>query len=358
MNTDRMINNFFEQVRIPSESPNDQEFISYFAEFSKKEGWSSVKDAYGNLIVKVPALNSKSKEYLGLCVHADTVKPGVGIDPYRDGDHIKSRGETILAADCKSGLAEIVEAVRSATKRPPIEIILTRCEEIGSLGSKNLDFSLVESKIAYVLDGEEPEYAYLGGPSLYMFDVEFLGKPAHAGMEPEKGISAIQSASYAIANMKLGRLDEESTANVGVINGGLIRNGIPEKCSLLAETRSKNHDKCLKNAEIMRKIFKEAGEKYGCKVNIEESLSLKAYNISQDSKVFKISKEAFKNNDVDLKGIVITGGTDATFFNEKGIDAVVLGNGSRSIHSCEEYAIISEMELITKSLVGVLEKLA
>jgi len=359
MDTKRMLDNFFDLVRIPSESPNDQEFINFLKDFFTKEfGANSKLDSYGNLIAKIPAKNSNSKEYLGLSCHADTVKPGVGIEPYLDGDVVKSKGETILAADDKGGIAEIIEAIRSSAKHPPIEIIITRCEEIGALGSKNLDFSMVESKMAYVLDGEEPKYAYIGGPSMYTLDVEYIGKPAHAGMEPEKGISAIQAAAYAINKLPLGRLDNESTANVGVINGGLIRNGIPEKCSFLAETRSKNHEKCMKNVEIMKNILKEAAEKFGAKINIKEDLSMKAYEISKNSKVYQLADAAFKAQDVNLEGIVITGGTDATFLNAKGVETVVLGVGNRKIHSCDEYLIVKEMESVSTALVNIMENLA
>jgi len=359
MDTKRMLDNFFEMVKIPSESPNDQEFIAYLKNYFTKEFNAKCQlDSYGNLIAKIPAKNSNSKDYLGLSCHADTVKPGIGIEPYLDGELVKSIGETILGADDKGGIAEIIEAIKSSKKHPPIEIIITRCEEIGALGSKNLDFSLVESKMAYVLDGEEPTHAYIGGPSLYTFDVEYTGIPAHAGMEPEKGISAIQAASYAINSMKLGRLDHESTANVGVINGGLIRNGVPEKCSFLAETRSKNHEKCMKNVEIMKKIMHEAAEKFGAKINIKEDLSMKAYEISKNSKVYKLAELAFKDLNINLEGIVITGGTDATFLNAKGVETVVLGVGNRKIHSCDEYLIVKEMEIVSTALINIMENLA
>jgi tripeptide aminopeptidase len=156
MNTDRLVSTFCDLVKIPSETPDDREFISHLEKIFEKQGAKILKDDFGNLIAKFSAKDSSKKEPLAFCCHADTVKPGVGIEPVIDKEKglISSKGNTILGADDKAGIAAILEMINSIKKAPPMEIIITRCEESGTLGSTNMDYKLIDSKIAYVLDEE------------------------------------------------------------------------------------------------------------------------------------------------------------------------------------------------------------
>ena len=358
INVDRMVKNFIELVKIPSESPDDQKFIEHLDGLFKKMGGETKKDSYGNLIVKFAAKNSKNTQAIAFTAHADTVKPGVGIEPVVKDGVISSKGETILGADDKAAVAEMIELIQTAEKHPPIELLILRCEEIGSLGSANLDYSLVSSKDAYVMDMNQPDEIVVGGPTLMTLDVEYKGKPAHAGMAPEKGISAILAASKAISRLRLGKLDEESTANVGVINGGQIRNGVPDKTTVLAECRCLKHEKALAMAQEMEKIFREASDEVGTEVKIETKVSLKAYLLDENSSAVKNAVAALKKNGVEPRIVVIRGGTDATSLNKNGIAAAALGVGFRDIHSCQETAIIAEMETIAKAMKTIVEDLA
>lgn len=358
MDTERLIGTFRELVKIPSESPNDKDFITYMERFFKMEGGRAKKDAYGNLIVKFPAKNSKSTTTVGFACHADTVKPGVGIKPIVDGAVVKSDGTTILGADDKAGIAEIIEMIRCAEKHPPLEVILCRCEEIGSLGSVNLDYSMVESKFAYVLDMENIDEIVIGGPTYMMLDVHYTGKPAHAGMAPEKGISSILAASLAISRLKLGKLENDMTANVGTIQGGEVRNGVPEHTNVLAECRALDHEKAVKLAGEMEAIFRQAAKEVGAQVEVKNVAALKAYYLSPDSDVVKIAYNALVKHDVKPKTLVIKGGTDATHFNTHGIPTAVLGVGYRDEHSCKETLIIKDAETITNVLIDIVEGLA
>jgi tripeptide aminopeptidase len=358
MDTERLIGTFRELVKIPSESPNDQEFITYMEKFFKMEGGKAKKDAYGNLIVKFPAKNSKNTTTVGFACHADTVKPGIGIKPIVDGDVIKSDGTTILAADDKAGIAEIIEMLRCATKHPPIEVVLCRCEEIGSLGSVNLDYSMLDSKFAYVLDTEEIDQLVVGGPTYITLDVHYTGKPAHAGMAPEKGISSILAASKAISRLKLGKLDNDMTANVGTIQGGEVRNGVPEHTTIMAECRALEHERGVKLASEMEEIFRQAAKEVGTEVKIETKVALKAYYLEPQSDVVKLVHRALTKHDVKVKTAVIKGGTDAAHFNSHGIPTAVIGIGCRDIHSCNEYLIIKEAETMTNVLIDIVEGLA
>ncbi len=360
MNTERLISTFCELVKIPSESPNDQEFISYVEKFLKIEGSKTKLDSYGNLIVKFKEKNSKNKTPIAFCCHADTVKPGKNIKPIVDLEKgiISSDGKTILGADDKAGIAELIEMIRAAEKHPPLEIIITRAEEIGSLGAKNLDFSLIGAKKAYVLDMDSPDELVIGEATHIHMDVTYTGKAAHSGVEPENGISSVLAAVEALHEMKLGRLDAESTANVGVFKGGEARNIIPEVTRLQAECRSLDHKKALGIAEEMENIFRKAAQASGTKVDIVRDIISSGYVIPKDSEIVQTYANALKVHGVNPDIKLITAGTDAALFNEKGISAVVVGIGCRKIHSKEEYAIISEMETATKTLVTLVEGLA
>ncbi|MEI6079563.1 MAG: M20/M25/M40 family metallo-hydrolase [bacterium] len=360
MDTERLISTFCELVKIPSESPDDKEFISHVEKFLRLEGAKTRKDAYGNLVVKFLAKNSKSKTPIAFCCHADTVKPGVGIKPIVDREKgiIRTDGTTILGADDKAGIAEIIEMIRAAEKHPPIEIIITRCEEIGSVGAKNLDFSLIESKMAYVLDMDGPQEVVIGEATHIHMDVTYTGRAAHSGVEPEKGISSIQAAVRAIYNMKLGRIDASTTANVGVFQGGEARNSVPEVTKLMAECRSLDDEKAFRIADEMKAIFTKASDEVGTKIDIVTDVISRGYKIPENSPIVELFLKALKKHNVKPDVQLIVAGTDASLFNEKGVAAVVVGVGCRDIHSKNEQAIISEMETTTNVLITLVEDLA
>lgn len=351
---DRMIDQFMEMVQIDSESGNEKEFIKYLKTEYEKIGASVEQDNYGNLIAKLPAKNCEGKEPILLSCHADTVKPGVGIEPLLEDGIIKSKGNTILGADDKAGIAEMLEALRIAEIRPPVEIAISRQEEVGLLGVKNLDFSKITAKKGFLLDNDTLETIVIGGPSYFTIDVTVFGKAAHAGMEPEKGINAIQAASNAIARLKLGRLDEETTANVGVIEGGMIRNGVPETATFLAECRSLVHSKALLLADEMKKIIINEVENYGAKAEVKVENLCEAVNIPEDSRTVETSKKALKKAGIDATTTFITGFTDASIYNNHGIEMAVVGIGARLEHSLEEHIYVKDMQ---KALMMIVELL-
>ena len=361
INTQRLIDNFCDFVKVPSESPNDQEFITYIEKFfGQMEGATSKKDSYGNLIVRFPAKNSSSKDTVGFCCHGDTVKPGCGIKPIVDKTNsiIKSDGTTILGADDKSGIAEIAEMLLCAKKHPPIEVIITRCEELGGIGAMNMDYSLVSSKMVYILDGEGIGEATVGAPTYITFDVSYKGIPAHAGMAPEKGISSILAASLAISKLKLGKLDHETAANVGTIQGGEVRNGVPEHTKLMAECRSVDHEKAMKLADEMEKIFRQSAKEVGAEVTVDRKLIAKGYHLTENSETVKRIKNAYTKNDVALRMITIMGGSDANHFNGHNIPTITISAGYTGEHSCTETLSINEAEVMTKTIISLVEDLA
>lgn len=357
MNKERLITTFCDLVKIPSETPNDREFISYLEKLFKKDGAQTFLDSYGNLVAKFSAKNSSRTEPIAFCCHADTVKPGIGIIPIIENGIVKSKNDTILGADDKAGIAILIEIIKSSEKHPPLEIIITRCEEIGTEGSSNLDYSLIKSKIAYVLDEEDVSEIIIGAPTKFGFLVEYKGKSAHAS-EPENGVSSILAASKAIACMKLGRLDHESTANIGVIEGGEVVNGIPGKTKIIAECRSCNHEKALQIAEEMEKIFYNAAKDNGVTVEIKKDIKYVAFKIDEKADVVQLAIKALKKNGIEAKTKVITGGLDANNLNKHGIQAATLGVGYRDIHTTKEYLVIKDMETCAKTVMDIVEGLA
>lgn len=352
--SERMINQFMEMVKIDSESGNEANMIDYlFAEFQKLGG-APQKDSYGNLIVKFPAKGCEGKETILLSCHADTVKPGIGIEPIITEGIIKSKGNTILGADDKAGIAELLEALKIAEVYPPLEIAISREEEVGLLGVKNLDYSLLSAKKGFLLDNDTLDTIIIGGPSYYVLDVKIKGKSAHAGMEPEKGISAIIAASKAITALRLGRLDNETTANVGVINGGVIRNGVPDSTTFLAECRSLNHDKAKALADEMVNIITREVKSFGAEIEINVENLCKAVDIPEDSDTVEISKKALKTVGINAETKFMTGFTDASIYNNKGIEVAVVGIGAQLEHSTEEFIKIEDMEKALKMIVEIL----
>jgi len=349
----RLIDQFIEMVKIPSESGNEKEMIEYLEKEFLQLGAETQIDSYGNLIAKIGAKGCEDKEPILLSCHADTVKPGVGINPVIENGTIKSDGTTILGADDKAGIAEMLEALRTAEIYPPIEIAISRQEEVGLLGVKNMDYNLISAKRGFLLDNDTLDTIVIGGPSYFAIDVEITGKAAHAGMEPEKGINAIFAASKAISQLKLGRLDHETTANVGVINGGIIRNGVPDSATFLAECRSLNHSKAEQLAKEMETIIRKQVEEAGAVVKIKTDNLCKAVDIPEDSWTVKTAQQALKTVGINASTTFITGFTDASIYNNKGIEMAVVGIGARLEHSTEEHIYISDMEKAGKMLLEI-----
>jgi len=350
---------FCGMVRVDSESRNEGPFVEYASKLLAEElGADCRLDAYGNLVARIAAKASQAAT-VALCAHADTVKPGVGIEPVVGEDRvIRSKGETILAADDKAGLAQIIDAVRASERRPPVEIVITLGEEVGLLGSRNLDVSMVDAKVAFVVDGEHLHDVVIGGPTHIGLDITVIGKAAHAGMRPEEGISAVRVAATAITRMPEGRIDPETTANVGTIEGGVVRNGVPERCTLKAECRSLSDAKAVAQARAMREAFETAASEAGAKVEIEETVYYRAHAIDPEAPVVRAASDAVRSIGLEPDVRVITGGTDALILCNKGIDAVVLGTGGYDAHSTSEYISVENLEKGASLVRSLLESLA
>jgi len=353
--TDRLIDRFCSMVRIDSESGNEAPFIEAMkARLEEELGAECTVDAHGNLVARVAAKGCEGIDPIFLGAHADTVKPGIGIEPVVEDGVVQSKGNTILGADDKAGLAAIVEAVASASRRPTVEIVITRGEEVGLVGAKNLDLSLLTATRGYIVDSDSLNEIVIGGPTHASLDVEIVGKAAHAAF-PEGGISAIRVAANAIPRFQEGRLDDETVANVGTIEGGAIRNGVPETVKIKAECRSLTHEKCVTQAEAMKRAFEEAAGDVGATANVDLRYEYVASKVSEDSDTVRLAKDAIAAVGLEPATRVILGGTDALVLSGRGLDAVVLGFGGKGAHSVDEHIAVADLEKATDILRTLLE---
>ncbi len=352
--SERMVRQFMEMVRIDSESGNEARFMAYLLREVEAIGGAAALDGYGNLIASFPAAGCAGAAPVLLSCHGDTVKPGVGIEPVLADGIIRSAGNTILGADDKAGIAEVLEALRVAPVRPPVEFAVSRQEEVGLLGVKALEFSRLTARRGFLMDNDTLDTIVIGGPTYVALDVKVTGVAAHAGMEPEKGINAIRAAAKAIAALRLGRLDHETTANVGVVSGGVIRNGVPAECSFLAECRSGDHAKATALAEEMTRVIRSEVEAAGAAVEITVDEKCRAVRIPEDAWAVRIAKRALATVGIDAKAVFITGFTDASIYNNHGIEMAVVGIGARDEHATTEHIAVADMEKAVRALVEML----
>ena len=295
--------------------------------------------------------------------HFDTVEPTPGLTPIIEGDVIRTNGDTILGADDKCGMAPILEAMRILEEQQiphgDIQLLLTICEEIGLVGAKHLDPSRIKARFGYVLDAGPPVGSLVySAPTQDIFEVWIHGKPAHAGAQPEDGVSAILVAARAVARMKLGRIDHETTANVGVIQGGTATNVIPAECYLKCEARSRNQSKLDKQRDHMIACFNEEAAAAGVTLDVKSENAYQAYELGMDDAVLTIGQAAAERIGLEPLLRVTGGGADANVFNMNGVPTTVLGCGMQNIHRHDEFVHISDMVKSTQLVVSIVETAA
>ena len=341
----RLIKTLIDLIQIDSPSGDEDSIDAEVTSRLKLLGLTVLHDSYNNVIAKLPGKGTP----LLLSAHLDTVEPGRGIKPTIDGEVLRSDGTTILGGDCKAGLAIILEglaaAVDSNNCNRAIEVVFTRHEEGGLVGAHNLDFSMVSAKEGIVFDGEgPPNRIVLSAPSQNVVTAEILGRAAHAGLEPEKGVSALLIAAEILSQLPLGRIDNETTANIGWMQGGLKRNIIPERASLDGEFRSRSNEKLADVECKFRGVFREVAMRYPeAKIDLDIVNTYQAYRIDPDSQAVSIIGRALAGMDLEPILESTGGGSDANIFIEKGITALPVGIGVRDFHTTWETAVIPEV---------------
>lgn len=283
-----------------------------------------------------------------LCAHMDRVAPGRGVTPIVSDKSISSSGDTVLGADDVAGIVSILSGIRLALdlgiKRRPLEVVFTASEENGLLGAKHMDYSLVKSKLAYVFDGAKPVGTIItASPTHIRIKADMKGRSAHAANNPEDGISAIQVAAEAITRLPFGKIDEETTANMGVIEGGIDTNIVCERATVLGEVRSLAHGRALDLAGEFSEVFKNAAEERGATAEVILHTHYMCYKIPDEAPVVAHAVLALSGLGLPVSIDFSMGGSDANMFNANGIESVCLGMGFRQVHSCREEMPIEEL---------------
>lgn len=360
VNKERAISKFLELVQIDSVSYNERGMADYLIHYFTDLGYEVFEDKgsnekvplanAGNVIVKLPGKGTLAhQETLILEAHMDTVEPGNGVKPSitADGKYVVSDGSTILGADDKAGIAQIleVEAVlrENNLDHPPLEFLFTIGEEVGILGAFAVDTDLLQGKIAFVLDGGGgPGTAIIGGPDYYDITGKIIGKAAHAGVSPDTGISSIQVMSEAISNMTLLKIDENTTTNIGKVICNYPTNVVPEVTTFAMEVRSLDRESGKRQLNHIIEELEKAVVKFGATLEYDVNQSLFAYHHTDDNPVIKRFKAMCARHDLDYQGIVMRGGTDVSGLTFNGIDAIVLAAGGENGHELQERLIIDE----------------
>lgn len=349
INKQRLVETFLRYVRISSPSHEEAPLRHVLRQDLIQLGVKTRVDSAGNLIGTLAGQGAAGQGTVPflLSAHMDTVKPCERVRPVVRGDTIVTDGNSILGADDKAGISAIVEVIRvlqiSHVPHPPLEIVFSIGEETFSDGISELDFTQIKSPFALVVDGGA--FGEIDRASAYLADVlvTILGKAAHSGIEPEKGVSAIQIAAHAISHMKLGRVDHETTANIGEIKGGSIRNAIPAQVTLHGEVRSFSRRKIEDQLERMHKALEDAAEIYGGLLNISSRVALTGYTIDRNDVYLKALQKLLKQQGIEPKVISTVGATDANTMIGHGIRAINIGTGVVNPHTVEERIAITDL---------------
>jgi tripeptide aminopeptidase len=353
----RVLDLFLELAAIPSPPGGERRVADAVLEALGELGLEADEDgagariggSAGNLLCRIEPSNGAAGTPIFLCAHLDTVPPEGPIEPVVEDGWVRNGAGTILGGDNKAAVAVIVEAaariVREGRPHAGIELLFTPKEEVGLLGAGAFDHTRLHARAGYVYDQASPiGEIVLGAPTQRSLKVRFHGRPAHAGMAPEEGRSAIYAAAKAIADLRLGRIDEETTANVGLISGGTARNIVPEWCELEVELRS--HDE-VKLGDLLQETLDAIAFAAGvaeCEVETQLEETYKGYRFRRDELPVRLAAQALERSGFAPRYALTGGGADANVFNERGLACVNLANGMIDIHTPDERIAVADLE--------------
>lgn len=315
----------------------------------------------GNLIFRFKGSNGSAPIFYAC--HMDTVQPGQGVQVERDGDVFTSRGDTILGSDDKSGIAPLIELIRvlreNGTGHRTLELVFTTCEEIGLQGAKALDYQKLQAEYGYALDSTGIDKVIIGAPAANRIRVDVHGTAAHAGINPEGGVSAFLVAAQAINKIKLGRLDEESTANIGVIKGGVASNIVPAQLMLKGEIRSHSTEKLATYTDEFKKAFLETIATWPVSddpsfrpptVDLKVVPEYPVMRLHESDTVVETIRQAGIALGREQSFIIAGGGSDANIFNGYGLPTAIVATGMTDVHTTDESIDLNDMVKLTEML--------
>jgi tripeptide aminopeptidase len=370
VNKERLVNEFLELVQIDSETKNEGEISKVLKQKFKDLGLDVYEDdakektghGAGNLICTLQG-NKEGADPIYFTSHMDTVVPGKGVKPsIRDG-YVVTDGTTILGADDKAGLAAMFEAIRVIKEQNishgTVQFIITVGEESGLVGAKELDPSLIKAKYGFALDSDgKVGNIVVAAPTQAKIKAVILGKTAHAGVAPEKGVSAITIASKAIAKMPLGRIDKETTANIGRFEGGKATNIVCDRVDIEAEARSLVPEKMKQQVAKMKEAFESAAEEMGGRAEIDVQVMYPGFQFGEGDQVVEIAKKAAAKVGRPSQLLQSGGGSDANVIAGLGIPTVNLAVGYEDIHTVNEKMPIEELVKLAEMTVAIMEEVA
>jgi tripeptide aminopeptidase len=367
VSSQRLLETFVRLCEIRSPTGEEREIADTVAaelralglEVSEDDAAGPAEAGAGNLLARLPG---RSEEWVMFCAHLDTVPHRGQVEVVDDEGVFRSRGETILGADNKAAVAVFLElAARHAAEPPPvgIELVLTVAEEQGLRGAKAFDASALRSRVGFVLDHAGPVgEVIVATPTQQKILADFIGVEAHAGIRPEDGSSAIAAAGAAIGRMQLGRLDEETTANVGLIEGGTSGNVVPGHCWLQAEARSLDVGRAAEVAGQISDACAWGASEHGCDVDVRLEELFRGYEVPSDSPALGLAEAGLRVAGVEPRRVAIGGGSDANVFRLDGFDCLLLANGTDAVHTADEHVPAAGLEKMLEVCEGIVAAVA
>jgi tripeptide aminopeptidase len=375
INQERLKNFLIELIKIDSLSRKERDVaIRLKREMEELGATVSIDDAgdkvggnVGNLIAHFSG-NVQRSEPLLLSAHMDTVVPGEGIVPILDGDILHTDGRTVLGGDDKSGVAIICEVLRVVKENGlpcgDVDVVFTICEEAGLIGAKCLDVSKLRARTGLVLDSDSVGFLFTKAPAANRVEFRVHGLEAHAGVCPEKGINAIKVAAEGIAQMRLGRIDHETTANLGIVEGGMAVNIVPNQVILRGEARSHSEEKLTRQTEHMKNCLEDAaahhvleldGKQYAATVDAKIERDYNRMEVPDSAPIVKLVHAAAKSLNLELKTLATGGGCDANVLNQKGLVVANLSTGMREIHTVNEWLDLRDLNLAAQMVLEIVK---
>jgi peptidase T-like protein len=366
---ERIIETLFELVRVDSETGEEgaiaallkEKFTSLGVIVQEDNAKEETGHGANNLIGTLPGKTDGTAIFFG--AHMDTVRPGKNIRPSIRNGYIVSDGRTILGADDKAGLAALIEAftvlIDDKLPHSELQVIVTVGEESGLLGAKALDTKLLRGKYGFEMDSEGPVGDMtIAAPYQVRFEVDLFGKSAHAGVAPEKGVSAITMAAKAITRMPLGRIDRETTANIGRFEGKGATNVICDHVGILAEARSLIRSKLDRQVRLMTQAFEQTAAEMGGKAEVKTTFMYPGYRFEPDAPIVRLAKAAVQSVGRHPRLLSSGGGSDANVINGKGLPVINMGVGYEQIHTIEERLPVSELVKTSELILALIQQAA
>jgi len=355
----QVVDFFLELAAIASPPGEERPVADVLTRYLRDLGLSADEDAAGNLYARIEPIAEGTP--LFFCAHMDTVPPDGTIEPVLGDDGvIRNAGGTILGADNKAAIVQMLDATRRvlAENRPHagIELLFTTEEEIGLVGAAAFDHTRLHAQLGYVYDqAAAPGEIILGAPYAQGVEVTFHGRAAHSGMFPEEGRSAIQAAAKAIADFRLGRIDDEATANVGLISGGTAGNIVPEWCTFLAEARCHDERRLNDLVQEMLDACTFAATATECEVSTTLRKQYRGYRFAKSDDVVRLAAGALERSGYPVSYALSGGAADANAFNERGLRCVNLANGMTDIHTPNEHISVADLEGMVEVTLALVE---